>query len=189
MSDELTEAIARGRRRADGEGGRPRPRASSPGSAPVAPIPALVEKLPVDYYGSDVPLQQLASFSVPEAPDAHDHAVRQGLDGRHRAGDPATSDLGLNPSNDGVADPPHLPAAHRGAAQGVREARQGAWPRTAATRCARARREARKDLEALEKDGDISEDDLRRAETELDKLTKAHEAEIDEALGRRRPRS
>src|SRR5687767_6081821 len=62
---------------------------------------ALVEKLPVDYYGSTVPLQQLAQFSVPEARllvvnpfdknslNACEKAIRN-------------SDLGLNPSNDGV---------------------------------------------------------------------------------------
>ena len=45
-----------------------------------------------------------------------------------------------------------------------------------------ARRDARKDLEALQKDGDITEDQLRRSEEELDKMTKRHEAEIDAAL-------
>src|SRR3954447_18486134 len=62
--------------------------------------PALVEKIPVEYYGSDVPLQQLAGFTVPEARmlvispfdkgamGAIEKAIRQ-------------SDLGLNPSNDG----------------------------------------------------------------------------------------
>jgi ribosome recycling factor len=45
-----------------------------------------------------------------------------------------------------------------------------------------ARRSARHDLEALEKDGDISADDLVRAEKELDKLTHQHEADVDTAL-------
>ena len=45
-----------------------------------------------------------------------------------------------------------------------------------------ARRAARHDLEALEKDGDISADDLNWAEKELDKLTHQHEAEVDQAL-------
>ena len=45
------------------------------------------------------------------------------------------------------------------------------------------RRSGRQELEALEKDGDISEDELARAEKELDKLTQAAEAEIDAALG------
>jgi len=44
------------------------------------------------------------------------------------------------------------------------------------------RRDSRKDLEGLEKDGDLTSDDLHRAEAELDRLTKAHEAQIDEAL-------
>ncbi|MFM7068909.1 MAG: ribosome recycling factor, partial [Actinomycetes bacterium] len=45
-----------------------------------------------------------------------------------------------------------------------------------------ARRDARKDLEALEKDSEITSDDLHRAEAELDRLTKTYEAQIDEAL-------
>ena len=45
-----------------------------------------------------------------------------------------------------------------------------------------ARRAARRDLEALEKDGDLSEDELARAEKELDKITHAQEADIDTAL-------
>ena len=44
------------------------------------------------------------------------------------------------------------------------------------------RRDARHDLEGLEKDGDLSEDELERAEKELDKITHAQEAEIDMAL-------
>jgi ribosome recycling factor len=44
------------------------------------------------------------------------------------------------------------------------------------------RRAARQELEALEKDGDLSEDDLRRAEAALDKVTQSREAEIDKAL-------
>ncbi len=47
------------------------------------------------------------------------------------------------------------------------------------------RRAARQDLEAFEKDGDMSEDDLHRAEADLDKITHTHEAQIDDALQRK----
>ena len=62
--------------------------------------PALVEKLPMEYYGSTVPLQQLAGFSVPEARmlvvTPYDKASIGAIEKAIR-----TSDLGLNPSNDG----------------------------------------------------------------------------------------
>lgn len=142
--------------------------------------PALVEKLPVEYYGSTVPLQQLASFSVP---DARMLMITPFDKGSMAAIERAIQDsnLGLNPSNDGVsirlAFPPLTEERRKefvklvkGKAEDGRTAVRG------------ARRDARKDLEALEKDGDISTDDLRRAEAELDRMTKSHEAEIDEAL-------
>ena len=142
--------------------------------------PALVEKLPVDYYGSTVPLQQLAGFSVPDARMLMISPFDKGsMNAIERA--IQDSNLGLNPSNDGavirLAFPPLTEERRKDFVRLVKgKAEDG---RTAVRG---ARRDARKDLEAMEKDGDISVDDLHRAETELDKLTKQHEAEIDEAL-------
>lgn len=142
--------------------------------------PALVEKLPVEYYGSTVPLQQLASFSVPEARmlliTPFDKGSMAAIERTIR-----DSNLGLNPSNDGItirlAFPPLTEERRRDFVKLVKgKAEDG---RTAVRS---ARRDARKDVEAFEKDGDISSDDLRRSEAELDRLTKQHEAEIDEAL-------
>ncbi len=142
--------------------------------------PALVEKLPVEYYGSDVPLQQLAGFSVPEARtllitpfdkgalEAIEKAIQQ-------------SDLGLNPSNDGSMlrlNFPQLTEERR--KEFVRIVKQKAEDGRIQIR--NQRRAARHELESLEKEGDLSEDDLARAEKELDKLTHAREAEIDNAL-------
>lgn len=142
--------------------------------------PGLVEKVPVEYYGSTVPLQQLASFSVPEAR----MLVISPFDkGAMAAIERAIQDanLGLNPSNDG--------AAIRLAFPPLTEERRKEYVRLVKHKAEEgrnsvrgARRDARKDLEALEKDGDLSADDLRRAEAELDKLTKEHERHIDEAL-------
>jgi ribosome recycling factor len=142
--------------------------------------PALVEKLPVEYYGSTVPLQQLASFSVPEARmliitpfdkgsmSAIERAIRD-------------SNLGLNPSNDGASIrlgfPPLTEERRK---EFVKLVRSKAEDGKTAVRG--ARRDARKGLEAYEKDGNISSDDLRRSEAELDRITKQHEVEIDEAL-------
>ena len=142
--------------------------------------PALVEKLPVEYYGSEVPLQQLAGFSVPEARtliitpfdkgaiDAIERAIQQ-------------SDLGLNPSSDGNVlrlNFPQLTEERR--RDFVKIVKQKAEEGRVQIR--NQRRSARHELEALQKDGDLSEDDLVRAEKELDKLTHEREAEIDNAL-------
>jgi ribosome recycling factor len=142
--------------------------------------PALVEKLAVEYYGSDVPLQQIAGFQVPEARmlviSPYDKsslgAIEKAL--QH-------SDLGLNPSNDGVVIRltfPQLTAERR--KELVRVVKHMAEEGRVAIR--NLRRAARHDLEAMIKDGEASEDDITRAEKELDKLTHAHEAEIDKAL-------
>jgi len=142
--------------------------------------PVLVEKLPVEYYGSTVPLQQLASFSVPEARMLMINPFDKGsMAAIERA--IQDSNLGLNPSNDGaairLAFPPLTEERRK---EFVRLVRAKAEDGRTAVRG--SRRDARKDLESLEKDGDISVDDLRRAEAELDKLTKQHEAEIDTAV-------
>lgn len=143
-------------------------------------MPALVEKLAVDYYGSEVPLQQIAGFSVPEARmlviqpyDANSiKAIEKAIQ---------NSDLGMNPSNDGkvirLSFPP-LTAERR--KEYVKIVKHQAEEGRVAIR--NLRRSARHDLEALEKDGDISADELERAEKELQKLTDAHVASIDTAL-------
>ena len=142
--------------------------------------PAFVEKLPVDYYGSEVPLQQLAGFSVPEAR----MLVIQPYDaGSIKAIEKAIqhSDLGLNPSNDGkvirLSFPP-LTAERR--KEYVKMVKHMAEEGRVAVR--NLRRSARHDLEALEKDGELSADELERVEKELDKLTATHVAAIDTAL-------
>jgi ribosome recycling factor len=141
---------------------------------------SLVEKLIVDYYGSEVPLQQLAGFSVPEArllvisPFDKDSisAIEKSIQ---------ESDLGLNPSNDGQVIRlafPQLNAERR--QELVRVVRHMAEEGKVALR--NLRRAGRDDLKALEKDGDMSADELHGAEKRLDDETHAHEAKIDEAL-------
>ncbi|MCB0977275.1 MAG: ribosome recycling factor [Acidimicrobiales bacterium] len=143
--------------------------------------PALVEKLPVEYYGSDVPLQQLAGFTVPEARtlviNPYDKAAIGAIEKAIRQ-----SDLGLNPSNDGVSIRiafPVLTTERR--KEFVKVVKAMAEDGRIAIR--NARRSGRQELESLERDGDLSEDDLARAQKDLDKLTQAAEADIDSALG------
>jgi ribosome recycling factor len=142
--------------------------------------PGFVEKLLVEYYGSEVPLQQIAGFAVPEAR----MLVIQPYDvGSIKAIEKAIqhSDLGLNPSNDGKVIRlafPALTAERR--KEYVKMVKTMAEEGRVAVR--NLRRAARHDLEALEKDGDLSADDLERAEKELEKLTAAQIAVLDGAL-------
>lgn len=144
--------------------------------------PALVEKLKVEYYGADVPLQQLAGLHVPEArvlvitPYDKGPAVIKAIEKAVQS-----SDLGITPSNDGSVIRllfPVLTAERR--KELVKVAHQKAEDGRVAVR--NVRRATRKDLEALEKDGDISSDELDRAEKDLDRLTHDYATEIDRAL-------
>jgi len=142
--------------------------------------PALVEKMPVDMYGQDLPLIQLASFSVPDARmlviNPFDKASIGPIERAIQQ-----SDLGLNPSNDGVCIRlgfPQLTEERR--KQLVKLVREMAEKGRISLR--NHRRAARQTLEKLEKDGELSGDDLQRAEKEVDAHTQAQELLIDEAL-------
>jgi len=142
--------------------------------------PALVEKIPVEYYGSEVPLQQIAGFQVPEARMLVINPYDKGSLGAIEKAI-QHSDLGLNPSNDGQVIRltfPQLTAERR--KDLVRVVKGMAEDGRVAIR--NLRRAARHELDALAKDGGITEDEITRAEKDLDKLTHAHEAEIDKAL-------
>ena len=141
---------------------------------------SLVEKLMVDYYGSDVPLQQLANFSVPEARllviSPYDKGAIEPVEKAIRE-----SDLGLNPSNDGTVIRLAFPALTTERRQElVRLVRSMAEEGKVSLR--NHRRAARQELEGLERDGDMSRDELQRAEKELDDMIHQREAAIDGAL-------
>ncbi len=145
--------------------------------------PALVEKLKVDYYGSDVQLQQLAGLSVPEARvlviAPYDRGAIKSIERSLQ-----NSDLGITPSNDGQVIRltfPELTSDRR--KELVKVVRHQAEEGRVATR--NLRRTARHELEALEKNGEISSDELDRAEKDLEKLTHEQVAEIDHALARK----
>ena len=142
--------------------------------------PALVEKMRVDYYGSEVPLQQLAGFTVPEprvlviqpydkgAMAAIEKAIQQ-------------SDLGINPSNDGQVVRlvfPELTADRR--KDLVKVVKHQAEEGRVAVR--NVRRHARQELEALEKAGEISRDELERIEKDLEKATHEVVGVLDQLL-------
>lgn len=145
--------------------------------------PVLVEKLLVDYYGSSLPLQQLAGIQVPEA--------RQLIIKPHDAGALAAierairdSDLGVNPSSDGVVIRLNFPPlTEERRKEYVKVVKHMAEDGRISLR--NIRRDARKHLEAAEKATQISATELERAEKEMDKITHEHVDMIDRALGRK----
>ena len=142
--------------------------------------PALVEKIRVDYYGSEVPLQQLAGFTVPEARVLVIQPYDKGAIGAIEKAI-QQSDLGINPGNDGQVIRlafPQLTEDRR--KEMVKRAKNMAEEARIAVR--NRRRHARQELEALEKEGDISRDELDRVEKDLEKLTAEVVAEVDTVL-------
>ena len=142
--------------------------------------PSLVDRITIEYYGAPVPLQQLASISVPEARQLlikpHDRGSLESIEKAIRE-----SDLGVNPNNDGVSiriSMPQLTEERR--REYVKVAKNMAEDGKITLR--NLRRDARKSMESEEKDGDVSEDELDRAEKELDKATSEHVDQIDTAL-------
>lgn len=145
--------------------------------------PALVERLQIHYYGADVPLQQLASFQVPEARQLlikpHDRSTLGAIEKAIR-----DSDLGVAPSNDGVVIRLNLPPlTEERRKEYVKIVRHLAEDGRVAVR--NVRRDARKALEASEKAAEIGADELERAEKELEKITHEHVDAIDKALSRK----
>ena len=145
--------------------------------------PALVEKLLVEYYGSTVPLQQLAGFQVPEARTLvvkpHDRGAMAAIERAIR-----DSDLGLQPSNDGVVIRLSFPVlTEERRKEYVKVVKNMSEDGRVAVR--NVRRDARKQLETSEKNSEISKDDLERAEKELDKYTQEHIEQIDKAFARK----
>ena len=142
--------------------------------------PSLVDRITIEYYGTQVALQQLASISVPEARQLlikpHDRSSLEAIEKAIRE-----SDLGVNPNNDGISIRISLPQlTEERRKEYVKVAKNMAEDGKITLR--NLRRDARKSMEAEEKDGDVSEDELERAEKELDRATTEHVDQIDAAL-------
>lgn len=142
--------------------------------------PALLNKISVDYYGTQTPLNQLANLSVPEPrllvispydPNSIS-AIEKAIQ---------TSDLGINPSNDGKVVRlafPQLTEDRR--KELVKLAHLRAEDGRVAVR--NVRRHAKQELEKMKKDHALSDDLVRDAEGELQKLTDKYVAEVDKNL-------
>ena len=145
--------------------------------------PALVEKLPVEYYGTPTPLVQLASISVPEPRSLlikpFDPATLKTIERSILA-----SDLGLTPNNDGRQIRLNLPALTE---ERRRDLVKLVHHRLEDSRVAvrNVRRDMIKDLREFDEEKMISEDDLEKGEEELQKITDRFIEEIN-AVGERK---
>ena len=142
--------------------------------------PSMFAKITADYYGSPTPLQQLASFTVPEARVVivapYDMGAMTAIEKAIRE-----SDLGVNPTNDGKTLRVVLPE--------LTEERRKEYIKIAKTKAEdgkiavrNIRRTAKQALDKMEKDGEVGKDDVTGAEKRLDAVTKKHTDNIDELL-------
>jgi ribosome recycling factor len=142
--------------------------------------PAMFNKIVADYYGAPTPINQLASFSVPEPRMAvvtpFDKTALRNIEQAIR-----DSDLGVNPSNDGniirVVFPELTEERRR---DYIKVAKGKAEDARVSIRS--VRRKAKDAIDKLIKDGEIGEDEGRRAEKELDDTTHKYVAQVDELL-------
>lgn len=141
---------------------------------------AMFNKVMVDYYGAMTPVNQLAGIQIPEARmiiiAPYDKGSMQAIEKALRE-----SDLGINPNNDGEIIRINLPQ--------LTEERRKEYIKVAKNKAEDARisirnirRHAKDALDKLQKDGDVGEDDVRRAEKHLDEVTHKHVEHIDEIL-------
>jgi ribosome recycling factor len=141
---------------------------------------AMFSKIMVEYYGSPTPLQQLASFQTPEARviviSPYDKSAMHAMERAIR-----DSDLGVNPNNDGTIIRIVLPQLTEERRRDyIKLARHKAEDAKVAVR--NIRRRAKDELDRISKDGEAGEDDVARAEKELELVTKRHVELIDDVL-------
>ncbi|HKZ73183.1 MAG TPA: ribosome recycling factor, partial [Steroidobacteraceae bacterium] len=142
--------------------------------------PSLVDHLKVEYYGSDVPLQQIASISVEEGRtlvvSPYEKSMVQAIEKAIQK-----SDLGLNPMTAGtVIRIPMPPLTEERRRELTKVVRHDAENARVAVR--NVRRDVMSDVKELLKEKLVSQDDERRGEQEIQKLTDRYVAEIDQLL-------
>jgi ribosome recycling factor len=142
--------------------------------------PSMFAKIVVDYYGAPTPVNQLASFHVADARmitlTPYDRGSLGGIEKAIR-----DSDLGVNPTNDGNIIRvvfPQLTEERR--KEFIKVARHKAEDARVSVR--NIRRHAKDSLDRLVKDGEVGEDDVRRAEKHLEETTHSYVGQIDELL-------
>jgi ribosome recycling factor len=142
--------------------------------------PSMFQKILVDYYGAPTPVNQLASFHVADARmltlTPFDKSAMGAIEKAIR-----DSDLGVNPTNDGAIIRvvfPQLTEERR--KEFIKVAHKKAEDARISIR--NVRRHAKDELDRLAKDGEVGEDDVTRAEKELEKVTQRHVASVDELV-------
>jgi ribosome recycling factor len=143
--------------------------------------PAMFNKITVDYYGTQTPLNQLASFQTPEARMViiapYDKGSMNSIEKSIRE-----SDLGVNPSNDGTIIRIVLPQLTEDRRKEyIKVARHKAEDARVSIR--NVRRRAKEELDRISRDGESGEDDVNRAEKQLESTTKKYVDQVDEVLG------
>ena len=143
--------------------------------------PAILNKIMIDYYGTPTPINQVAGISVPEAR----LIVIQPWDGsilKEIEKEILKSDIGINPNNDGKVirlSFPELTEERR--KEIVKDIRKMAEEAKVAVRS--IRRDAIDEAKKAQKDSEISEDELKSAEDNIQQLTDRYVAKVDEILG------
>lgn len=139
---------------------------------------SLLDKITVDYYGASTPVNQLASISVPEARllviQPYDKSIVSEVEKAIQK-----SDLGLNPTSDGtlirIAIPQLTEERRKDLVKLVKKESE-----EAKVVIRNIRRDANDELKKLEKNGDITEDDLRGYSEDIQKLTDSHIEQIEQ---------
>jgi ribosome recycling factor len=142
--------------------------------------PAMFSKLTAEYYGTQTPIQQLASFQTPEARtiliQPYDRSAMAAIEKAIR-----NSDLGVNPTDDGNVIRVVLPElTEERRKEYIKVAKHKAEEGRVSVR--NIRRHAKQTLDRMVKDGEAGEDDVNSAEKRLDGMTKKHVDQIDELL-------
>jgi ribosome recycling factor len=145
--------------------------------------PKLLERVEVDYYGTKTPLNQLAGISVPEARllvvSPYDRNAISAIEKAIQS-----SDIGITPNNDGsvirLAVPPLTEERRK---ELIKVAKDRAEEGRVSIR--NVRRHSKDEMERLQKSGDVSEDDLKRVERELQKLTDKFIEEVEEFVAKK----
>ena len=141
---------------------------------------ALFEKIKVEYYGNPTPLNQVASISIPESRLVVIQPWDKGLLNEIEKAI-QKSELSLNPNNDGKVIRINIPPlTEERRKEYVKVAKNMAEQARVAIR--NIRRDANDELKKQQKSGDISEDDAKRGEEEIQKLTDSHVEKINQAL-------
>ena len=142
--------------------------------------PAILNKVKIDYYGTPTPINQVAGISVPEARmimiQPWDASILKEIEKAILA-----SEIGINPNNDGKVIRlvfPELTEERR--KDLVKEIKKYAEDAKVSIR--NARRDGIDKAKAMQKDGDITEDELKAAETEIQKITDKYTEEVDKTI-------